>query len=391
LIGGAGNDTFYVANTNKDYVTNKTITGGTGSADKLVLTVAGVDLVDANLATVTEVEVLQLTGTSTIVLGANAKTSAAAMTLIGGSGVTTVDVNFAAGPTSLAIDLATADGTSLVVAESAGTPATSPLTITADALTTSIDLRAVTGAQAQAIIAPSVAHTLAIQEPTAGTGTLTLTGGFASSTITVDGGVAATGVHTFDASAVLSKVSYTSGNGIQTISTGGANDTIVAGSGSDIINGNGGDDTITGGAGGDIINGGTGNDTYIISTASSDTGCPAASSNSAIATDAIDVITVTAGDRIDLTASLGTDANYVSVVAKAAATYTALTGINTTSVYEVRGAYSSGAATFTPGDTGADVLLYWGSGDATTANQQIILVGTGSVADTIAGGILTIA
>jgi Ca2+-binding RTX toxin-like protein len=110
LIGGAGNDTFYVANTNKDYVTNKTITGGTGTADKLVLTVAGVDLVAANFASVTQVEVIEFTGTTTAVFGS---TPAGVTKVIGGSGVTTL-TSLVANIAALNIDLATNHGTSFV-------------------------------------------------------------------------------------------------------------------------------------------------------------------------------------------------------------------------------------------------------------------------------------
>ncbi|MFI3123300.1 MAG: hypothetical protein QX194_05155, partial [Methylococcales bacterium] len=89
------------------------------------------------------------------------------------------------------------------------------------------------------------------------------------------------------------------------------------------------------------------------------------------------------------TASLGTDASYTTVTAVAAASNT-LTVTGST-VVEVKGTYVGVATnTFTPGDTGTDVMLSWASADGTTANQSIILVGTGAVADTMVGGIITI-
>ena len=197
-------------------------------------------------------------------------------------------------------------------------------------------------------------------------------------TVTING---AGGTNTINGTSLADTINGT-GTGTDTIDGKAGNDTITGGAGSDVI---------TGGAGADIIDGGSDNDTYVVSTVTSDTGLVAASSNSASSTVALDVITVTAGDKIDLTASLGTDANYVNVVTTAAAAYTAYTGLATTTVYEVKGAYIGGATkTFTPSDTGTDVLLYWASANGTTADQQIVLVGTGAVADTIVGGILTI-
>ena len=66
--------------------------------------------------------------------------------------------------------------------------------------------------------------------------------------------------------------------------------------------------------------------------------------------------------------------------------------VTTSTVVEVRGTYvGSSTNTFTPSDSGSDVMLSWASANGTTADQSIILVGTGAVADTIAAGILTIA
>lgn len=188
----------------------------------------------------------------------------------------------------------------------------------------------------------------------------------------------------------LAEVLTLTGGSVAYVIDGSASaDTIIGGAGADTITGGAGSDAITAGAGADIIDGGTDNDNYIYSTVTGDTSV-AGGTSGAISTAALDVITVTAGDTIDLTASLGTDASYSTVTAAAAASNT-LT-VTTSTVVEVRGTYvGSTINTFTPSDTGTDVMLSWASADGTTADQSIVLVGTGAVADTIAAGILTIA
>jgi Ca2+-binding RTX toxin-like protein len=115
-----------------------------------------------------------------------------------------------------------------------------------------------TGAGATSITAPALSFTF--QEPTIGTGTVTITGGNAANTITV-GGTPATAAHTFTSTAA-SKISYVAGAGVQTITTGAGADTITGGKGDDIIklaesasaadtvvfiaHGDNGNDTITG-------------------------------------------------------------------------------------------------------------------------------------------------
>lgn len=97
---------------------------------------------------------------------------------------------------------------------------------------TAVNFAANTGSGATSITAPALSFTF--QEPTIGTGIVSISGGNAANTITV-GSTPATADHTFDASAALSKISYKSGAGVQTIKTGAGADTITAGTGADVI------------------------------------------------------------------------------------------------------------------------------------------------------------
>jgi hypothetical protein len=311
--------------------------------------------VDLGFVAVSGIETLELTGISTVVL--ETKASAAGITkVVTGTGATSITTSSALATLSIDAD-DIADGTVLTLADGSGVTDFIVTNLEGDLTLTTLDATSSVTATFSNITGS--AATVA-----AGTvGDLVLVGGDAGDTITVTGFTGATltgSVAKFDITAV------------------GGDQTIVGGALAD---------TITGGAGADVIDGGVDNDKYVISAATADTGV-AGGTTGAISTTALDVITVTAGDTIDLTASLGTEAGYDVVTVLTAATNTLTIGA--TAILEVRGTYSSSADTFTPGDSGADTMLNWASADGTTVDQSIILVGTGSGVDTIANGILTI-
>jgi hypothetical protein len=301
--------------------------------------------------------------------GAFTITNPNATTLVTAAGTNTVT---SLGAGTVTVDLNTNAGTTLNVGTS-GTPSTGNIIVTNDATTATITATNSTGT-----LTINGAGAVA-QAVTAGTGNVTINSelGTTGDTYTVTG--LTTAGQTFTGTNTTGHVTIfdvTAGAGAQTITTG---------SGADII---------TGGAGADVINGGVGNDEYNYSTATGDTGV-AAGTTGAISTTALDVITVTAGDTIDLAASLGTQAGYDTVTRYTAASASALTvaagSANTGTVVITTGVYDSTAKTFTPGNSTPNAeLLSWASADATTADQSIILVGTASGTDTIADGILTI-
>lgn len=89
------------------------------------------------------------------------------------------------------------------------------------------------------------------------------------------------------------------------------NTTIIANSGANTIIGYGGDDIITGGGGADSIDGGAGDDTYILAAQTdSEVGDGAAITPTAAG---IDTVTVTVGDKFDITGVNATLGNAVAV------------------------------------------------------------------------------
>jgi hypothetical protein len=218
----------------------------------------------------------------------------------------------------------------------------------------------------------------------AGSGSINIAGPLINGIINITG--LSTNLQNFT-STTDSKINIAAGLGGQCITVSSIS-TISGGAGDDSITGGAGSDQIIGGAGADVIDGGLGDDTYIILSATNDTGVISASSNGSMSVSGLDVITVTAGDIIDLRASLGTDANYGSVITTSAANFTRMTGLSPTAVYEVRGTYSNGS--FSAQDSGNDALLYWASADDTTGDQSVVLVGTGNSIDTILAGVLII-
>lgn len=199
VTGGTGVDTISLARA--DLAAIGSIAGGTGT-DILLINTASTAIVDADFARVSAVETLQLTGASTIVLGAAA---------------------FAAG-------IVTVNGQNSAAANNTAITSTSTLMDTVVAGADNTGTLTVTFGD----IADNAAAV------TAGKGNATVVGGSAGDTITVTGLVTAS--QTFTGSVAAFNV--TAGAGAQTIVTGAAVDTITGGEAADII---------TAGAGADVI------------------------------------------------------------------------------------------------------------------------------------------
>jgi Ca2+-binding RTX toxin-like protein len=174
--------------------------------------------------------------------------------------------------------------------------------------------------------------------------------------------------------------------------TGAAlNDTINGLDGNDTLNGLAGNDSITGGAGADKMDGGAGNDTYLYTAAGQASTGTLTVATGAVNTTALDIITVTAGDKVDLKALGAFDGSVAaSTTAPTTASLAAVTG---TKAVEYRGAYDGTSNKFSFGATGTDALLVYDNDGAGTGKviEAIVLVGTGATADTFANGVLTIA
>ncbi|EGV32478.1 outer membrane protein [Thiorhodococcus drewsii AZ1] len=170
------------------------------------------------------------------------------------------------------------------------------------------------------------------------------------------------------------------------VTTAGGADTIVGSSLNDNISTGGGIDTITGGTGADKLNAGIGNDTFIWAS-DTDSGVMTAGTTST-STSTLDIVTVNAGDTINLAASNVTLATLgtLQVAGNLTTTVTAFTELQ-----RVVGVFDETANTFTAGATGANaVMLSWDAAAAdTTVDQSIVLVGVTDVS-AIAAGVVTV-
>lgn len=134
-----------------------------------------------------------------------------------------------------------------------------------------------------------------------------------------------------------------------TINGGSVADVLVGGAGGDVINGNGGNDNITGGAGRDTINGGDGIDTYVYVNAAESTINDAVVGPPLVpAANAFDIVTVSAGDIVDVAPAIA--------VARAAE-------------FTILGAASTDAATLL-----ASLNTAFQAADDNNANVEAILV-----------------
>jgi hypothetical protein len=232
---------------------------------------------------------------------------------------------------------------------------------------------------------------------TGGSASDTITGGAGSDTISAGEGnntvVTGNGVNTVTAGDGHNSITggtgvdtVTVGNGYNTIDTGAGADVIVAGTGGNIVNAGADADTITFG----VNVAGVSN---VITSDDGDSGIYNAASTLVSSTTLLDVYTgLSAGDTIDLAASLNTEASYDGFTTATAGA--ALTNVVTAlTIGQFIGTYDATAATFTSDATGDDLMLSYNNANGTTADESIVLVGmTNVLADTeMTNGFITIA
>jgi Ca2+-binding RTX toxin-like protein len=332
IDGGAGNDLVTIgqvlANASATSVGDVLI-GGDGT-DTLV---ADADLVDTAAITtaltgVSGFETLNLLGAfddaSTITV-ANISADINRVNISTVSGALDHTINFAAGSSTVGLNVAAAvaAGESLTVA-AAGTATTDALTVvnmltTGQMMSTTSDL-ITTGFETVTIntgtYATAAAQLVGVVNVGA-TGNLVLTGANGLTTDAADATVAATinasamtGALIMGVAAASGVTSITGGSAADTlrgdaastISGGAGNDTIVGGTGNDTLNGDAGADSITTGTGEDTVNGGAGNDTIVLA--------GNASSNDAInGGDDVDTLSITNDSVVALGAFGITEAN----------------------------------------------------------------------------------
>jgi hypothetical protein len=239
IEGSAGNDTLTFGS--EAQLTAPIAISGNGGADTISMT-APVTLNSGDFANVSGVQSLQLTGASTVTLGADAAT-AGIVSLLTGNGATSITNS---NGVTLNVDAtALADNTALSLSGTAGftvtglqgdltaTSVSGPLNVTTVAVASGLSIA--TGSGANAITATAL---------TTGQ-VLTLTGSSAA-TVTLNAGAS-------------------SGNLAAGADTG--NLTVTGGTGANTITVGNGTNTITGGGGADVLTGGTGNDTFNFSSA----------------------------------------------------------------------------------------------------------------------------
>lgn len=225
---------------------------------------------------------------------------------------------------------------------------------------------------------------------------------FAVASATNSTALAAGKVAQYDSTAV-SSVSTTAGNvvaggetdsvsGIETVIGSGLNDYIVAASTGM---------TITGGAGADKMIGGAGADIIFIAAGDSDFGTITSPAVAVILL--ADIITLAAGDIINLTGALATDADYDNFT-EVAAGGTITAGLTTNEVGQFVGVYDNVTGNFTSSTTLAaatasttdvDALFFtYALADATdtTATEGLIVLGLSAQVDSaILNGVITFA
>ena len=251
IEGTSGNDTF--AFVSKASLVAPGAVNGNGGADTISMT-AAVTLNSGDFANVNSVQTLQLTGASTITLGADA---AGIVNVITGTGATSItDSN----GVTLSVDAAAlADNVTLTLAGSAAETVTGLQgDLAATGVSGALNVTTVAVASGLSIATGSGSNTITATALTAGQ-TLTLTGSSAA-TVTLNAGNLAAGAYT-------GNLTVTGGTGANTITVGNGTNTITGGGGADILTGGTGSDTfnfasavnlgaattIAGGAGNDTI------------------------------------------------------------------------------------------------------------------------------------------
>lgn len=276
VTGGSGNDVLTVGN----FGSTDTINGGTGT-DTLSI---AVDVTDATLANVSNVEVLKLTGTADATLAANVATTtfdttattANIVTLNAGyTNATTVTMNGTGADSgdkvvnSANVALTVAISASDLVADTV-----TDVTITGGTGTDTLLLKAATGTAAMTNVTSVNAITI-VDNGDAASGTavkgvdVVLNLGNYATDLTIDASALDAGTVTSGTMGADDETINVDGSSVGTATveltiTGGAGyDTIKGGAGNDVLNGGAGNDSIDGGtaAGNDSILGGEGNDT----------------------------------------------------------------------------------------------------------------------------------
>jgi len=276
LVGGTGNDTFVFTGTAATTLSTVTVTGAAGT-DVLEVITDAVTLADADFATVTGVErinvLANVTGHS-ITLGAAANTAGirtvdlsgvttntntstintvgvTAATVIGGAGADTVDVGTGANNVSLG------GGNDLLDLDSTTTG-----TLQGGAGTDTLDL--FDAAQTVTLNGTTIGGFEDIDVNNTGAVTLNFTAAYNATvetgvTLVIDSGA---GALTVGGSALTVDASVTGGAAADNITTGSGDDTIVSAAAADTISAGAGADVITGGDGADSMTGGAGADTF---------------------------------------------------------------------------------------------------------------------------------
>lgn len=363
LTGGAGADSIEgddgddTVKTTLALMQADTVDGGVGTADVVEVTDAG-SVTDAMFTNYTTVEVLKVTGSSSVALNTEAF-AAGIRTVVTGAGATGITLQNAynVAPTTLFVDAdLIADGSSLALSDSANPLSAFTVTnlegdlvlddLESDLLATFKDI---TGNAA----------TVTVNDTVTGTGSITLVGNNATDVITVTG---------------VSKAITITGSVATFNVVGDANaQTVVL---------DGGNDTVTGGAGIDTINVGTGTDYVVLR--DNDSGANTAT-GSFVRTEAFDVYAgfdiysgLGFGDQLEIFRSI-TWNFFASVVTSD----TDVGGIDDAIVF-TRGTYDSGTNRFNATGTGADTLVTYDvliDYEGGTDYESIVLVGFVGLSD----------
>lgn len=351
--GTAGNDTVTLKNTTG--AADVTFAGGTNS-------VTSADVTSGSLA------VTGGTGVDTVTVGATGNMDGATLITQLGEGNDIVSIaGVEAGAGTYTLDFGNGTDT-LKLANN--------LDLSASTVTlTGLENISLLGAAAAATVSAStVSGKTYTIGGTAGSDTLTITGGDSAQTIDAS---------TLNIGASLEKVVINGGNAADVIK-GNGNNTIVGGTGADTITASvGGSDTIK--------------------LAGADTGGFTAPATNTINTTTFDKIAgLVAGDILHFTdygaasGNTGTD-DLLDSDAEASATTLVGATLAANATLAIRGNYTDSTNTFVGSATGTDTLLVYDANDliATTTPVAVVLVGTGALtfgyAATDAAGIMTLA
>lgn len=400
--GSALNDTFRFTTAQFTDATKSTVEGG-GGTDTIEITDAGTTIADADFVSITAVDILKLTGASTVTLGTTASTAGIA-TVTAGAGATTVTANNSIG---LAVDASSiVDGVVLTLADGAtsnftvtgliGDLTASTLAGTLGVTTGSVGNVAITAGSGNTTVAGTATATSVDATALVGAATLGLSGSsnYTVTALTTTGAVTSSGTGTVNitGAAGVQTINFTTGAATATVSGGAATDVVTLGDftnslslGDDgwSITGGTGVDTITftatqsattvvGGLGADVITLPNGGNTISINDATvSVTGGTGVDAITFITT-AMTNVTISGGGGAD-TVAAPNGANTFTVTNSAGGTV-AVTGGNlvdiittgTTGTYSVTG--GAGADVITLGtNAGADKVIFAAVTDGSTA------------------------